>query len=239
MVSSTDPSPADVTQLASASLKVGSVNDSVPDASSSCQSRVVSALERTPGCISCSPGTGHPGSLATQSATSQRDVCSTADAGSLVDTVCVHPAVPPDHVRDAVCGVREAARMHRRAKAQDCQARCGAIRPKLSSEQRLLLDVAGEKGVSSWVMATPGWQSGTILNKADFRDALCIRYGMSLPGLPDRCVCGMPMSTAHAFTCPTGGYPTARHNEVRDLLAGIISEAGLSDVEVEPRGSCP
>ena len=37
----------------------------------------------------------------------------------------------------------------------------------------------------------------------------------------------------HAFTCPSGGYPAARHNQIRDLLAGVLREV-LPDVECEP-----
>ena len=35
------------------------------------------------------------------------------------------------------------------------------------------------------------------------------------------------------MACSTGGYTIARHNDVRDLLAGVLSEV-LPDVEVEP-----
>ena len=34
--------------------------------------------------------------------------------------------------------------------------------------------------------------------------------------------------------CPCGGYPTARHNEVRDLLAAVVGEV-FPNVEVEPQ----
>lgn len=41
------------------------------------------------------------------------------------------------------------------------------------------------------------------------------------------------MTTHHALTCATGGYPTARHDEIRDTIAVILSEL-LPDVETEP-----
>ena len=37
----------------------------------------------------------------------------------------------------------------------------------------------------------------------------------------------------HAFTCPCGGFPSIRHNEVRDLTASLLSEV-CSNVGVEP-----
>ena len=52
--------------------------------------------------------------------------------------------------------------------------------------------------------------------------------------MPDSCVCGDALTTSHAFTCPAGGYPRARHDEIWDLLADVLCEAGLKDVETEP-----
>ena len=37
----------------------------------------------------------------------------------------------------------------------------------------------------------------------------------------------------HAATCPTGGYPTLRHNALRDLLADAMG-ATIPDVRIEP-----
>ena len=42
-----------------------------------------------------------------------------------------------------------------------------------------------------------------------------------------------PFNTDHALNCPTGGLLTARHNEVRDLLASLQTEVS-SDIAVEP-----
>ena len=73
------------------------------------------------------------------------------------------------------------------------------------------------------------------MKRTDFRDALCIRYDRQLPNLPETCVCGARLTASHAFTCPTGGYTIARHNDVRDLIASLLREAGVVDVETEPR----
>lgn len=143
--------------------------------------------------------------------------------------------LPPDPVAEAVCAVREAAREHRRSKLVAFRQAQVDIRCDLSPGQRFLIDIAGEKGMSSWLTVSPSYNHGTILNKGDFRDALCLRYDRQLLDIPASCVCGSDLTTAHAFTCPTGGYPTARHNEIRDLVADIIREAGISDVEIEPR----
>ena len=47
------------------------------------------------------------------------------------------------------------------------------------------------------------------------------------------CVCGKPFDANHAQNCPTGGFPTARHNEVQDLLVSLLTEV-CQDVAVEP-----
>eukprot|EP00117_Sycon_ciliatum_P049224 scpid95404/ scgid34934/ len=41
------------------------------------------------------------------------------------------------------------------------------------------------------------------------------------------------MSSHHALTCPSGGYPTQRHNELRDLLADALGSV-VCDVAIEP-----
>ena len=40
------------------------------------------------------------------------------------------------------------------------------------------------------------------------------------------------MTVDHALTCPSGGYPTARHNEIRDVIADVLRDV-VRDVEVE------
>ena len=109
-----------------------------------------------------------------------------------------------------------------------------SLKEDVSDSQKLLLEIANEKGVSSWLTADPSVQFRSILNKSDFRDAVCIRYGYPLDGLPTTCVCGSDLTVDHALTCPCGGYPLARHNEVRDTIAEVMRGV-LPDVEVEPQ----
>ena len=47
------------------------------------------------------------------------------------------------------------------------------------------------------------------------------------------CVCGTEFSADHAMTCSFGGFPTIRHNELRDIIAEQISEV-CHNVAVEP-----
>ena len=67
----------------------------------------------------------------------------------------------------------------------------------------------------------------------DFRDAVCLRYGWPLPHLPTECICGTSFNVNHAFTCPFGGYPSLRHNEIRDITAQLMAEV-CPNVSTEP-----
>ena len=53
------------------------------------------------------------------------------------------------------------------------------------------------------------------------------------PLLPATCVCGKNFDTSHAMPCPTGGYPTLRHNEPPDITACLVKEVTY-DVTMEP-----
>ena len=95
------------------------------------------------------------------------------------------------------------------------------------------MDCAREPGASSWLSALPVEEHGFCLSKGSFRDAISLRYGWQPPSMSSKCACGMSFSVDHAMMCHKGGLPTLRHNEIRDLTAGLLSEASTS-VSVEP-----
>ena len=47
------------------------------------------------------------------------------------------------------------------------------------------------------------------------------------------CACGSPFSVQHVLSCPKGGYPSIRHNEIRDLTANLLTET-CHGVAIEP-----
>eukprot|EP00117_Sycon_ciliatum_P032256 scpid60665/ scgid25052/ len=51
--------------------------------------------------------------------------------------------------------------------------------------------------------------------------------------MPSACSCGSQFTIAHALSCPTGGYPSIRHNEIRDVTAGLLKRVA-TNVSVEP-----
>lgn len=70
--------------------------------------------------------------------------------------------------------------------------------------------------------------------KGAFRDALALRYGWQPINLPSNCVCGSSLTVEHALSCAKGGFPTLRHNEVRDFTAQLLSEV-CTEVCIEPK----
>ena len=95
------------------------------------------------------------------------------------------------------------------------------------------VDLASEKGASSWVTALPLSSHGLVLHKGMFRDALCLRYNWPPSYMPIICVCGSDFSIEHALTCKTGGFIIMRHNEIRDLLANLLTDV-CHNVILEP-----
>ena len=83
------------------------------------------------------------------------------------------------------------------------------------------MDLGREKGASSWPVTLPIEEHNFALLKGSFRDALCLRYGWTPPHLPAHCV---TFSTEHALSCPCGGLPTIRHNNIRDFTAKLLTE---------------
>ena len=53
--------------------------------------------------------------------------------------------------------------------------------------------------------------------------------------LPSACACGAPFDIQHALDCKFGGLRAIQQNEVRDVVAQCMREAGHSLVEVEPQ----
>merc|ERR1712194_2577 len=109
------------------------------------------------------------------------------------------------------------------------------IREKAPRELQLAIDLASEKGASSWVTARPllshPW---TVLNKGEFRDAIYLRYGWEPPRMPEKCGCGAKFTVAHAMQCMTGGCRGQMHNAVQYFFLDTMKDAGFKDVVWEP-----
>ena len=108
-----------------------------------------------------------------------------------------------------------------------------SLHPLLPTELQRAREFACLKGASSWLTVLPLDEHGFSLHKGDFCDAVCLRYGWPLPHLPTECICGTSFNVNHAFTCPFGGYPSLRHNEIRDITAQLMAEV-CPNVSTEP-----
>ena len=107
------------------------------------------------------------------------------------------------------------------------------IKTMVDSDMKRNLDLAREKGAGSWLTALPIQSLGYVLNKQEFRDSLCLRYGWRIPQTPQFCSCGVRNDVNHSLTCTKGGYVIMRHNRVRDLEASILKDV-CKDVKTEP-----
>ncbi|KAL5505646.1 hypothetical protein EMCRGX_G007111 [Ephydatia muelleri] len=86
------------------------------------------------------------------------------------------------------------------------------------------MDLSQEKGASTWLSVLPLEEYGFALHKGAFRDALALHYSWSPGNAPLNCACGTHFSVEHVLSCPKGGYPSIRHNEIRDLTAALLLE---------------
>ena len=86
---------------------------------------------------------------------------------------------------------------------------------------------------SSWLSVLPLEEHGFYLQKGEFRDALCLRYVLKLNYTPQTCSCGTQFIVNHAMICHIGGFPTIRHNEIRDITASLLTE--VCHVATEPQ----
>ena len=98
------------------------------------------------------------------------------------------------------------------------------LKDRLPGDLQRALTVSSEKGASSWLSTLPIEEHGFALHKGAFRDALCLRYGWKPSHLPSHCSCGKQFTVEHALNCPRGGFPSIRHNEIRDVTADLLSD---------------
>jgi len=121
----------------------------------------------------------------------------------------------------------------KKIKSDKAKSSAASLRASTSTQSQRAMDLAQEKGASSWLSTLPLDEFGFTLHKGAFRDAIALRYGWQPLHTPITCACGTNFTVEHALSCPMGGFPTLRHNEVRDLTATLMSEV-CHDVSIEP-----
>ena len=127
----------------------------------------------------------------------------------------------------------EQAQLKSKVSSEDINKDAAKLREQLPAILQRQMDLASDKGASSWLSVLPLREHGFDLHKGSFRDALCLRYGWHPPLLPTTCVCNKSFTVEHALSCPRGGYPILRHNELRDITAQFLDKI-CPNVIVEP-----
>lgn len=94
----------------------------------------------------------------------------------------------------------------------------------LSDPQKQAMELASEKGASTWLTTLPVEEFGFTLHKNSFHDGLALRYRCKPNCTPQYCACTSLFSVEHALSCPKGGFPTIRHNKIREMTASLLSE---------------
>ena len=68
---------------------------------------------------------------------------------------------------------------------------------------------------------------------AFLNQSVSIWYGWKLDNTPQTCNYGVQFTVNHAMICHVGGFPSIRHNEIRDITASLLTEV-CSNVATEP-----
>ena len=89
----------------------------------------------------------------------------------------------------------------------------------------------------AWISTVPHRLNGTELSQEEFRDNLCLRYGLTPQDIPATCDgCGKRFLIEHVLSCPKGGLVLERYDEdAKDL--GALGARSLipSAITYEPK----
>lgn len=73
-----------------------------------------------------------------------------------------------------------------------------SLKQSLSASLQCSMNLAQEKGSSTWLTSLPIQAFGFALHKRAFQDALVLRYNWQLLQAPSACACGTKFSVEHA-----------------------------------------
>ena len=79
--------------------------------------------------------------------------------------------------------------------------KAAAIEQYLSLAELRAVGDTRDPGASNWLSAVPLEEYNFVLNKKEFLDAMNLRYGKDLKGLPSNCPCGHSFNMASALSC--------------------------------------
>lgn len=137
---------------------------------------------------------------------------------TVVETIC-QQSVHLDYFSVAQQNSAKSEVLKKKRDAQSAEAR--RLHPLLPQKHQKLLAMVSERGSSSWLVALLLECHGFSLQKGAFRDNHFLRYGWQPSNLPSKCACGKSLNEEHVFTCPTRGFQTVHHDEIRDVIASL------------------
>ena len=118
-------------------------------------------------------------------------------------------------------------------RSDDSKSAAATVKSALSTALKRAVDLAQERGASTWLTSLPLEEFGFSLHKGCFRDVLSLRYGWLPSNTPTDCACGIHFTLEHSLSCPKFGFPSIQHDEFRDTVGGWLSEV-CNDVCIEP-----
>ena len=70
---------------------------------------------------------------------------------------------------------------------------------QVSEKFKRILDLNRDKGSGAWLIALPIQSLGYSLNKQEFQDSVCLRYGWNIINAPNHCQCGKENEIDHSL----------------------------------------
>ena len=107
----------------------------------------------------------------------------TAPLVALIVSQEINQTIDPESVSTIKKNIRSSNRLRHIQQASN-------VYDQLTPELKRCVDLAKEKGSSSWLAVLPLEEHGFYLHKGEFRDALSLRYGWKLSNTPQICNCG-------------------------------------------------
>ena len=116
---------------------------------------------------------------------------------------------------------------------QDIRLKKTKIKSELNKSEIRSLDLASEKGASSWLNAMTLKWSHFHLTKIVVPADNALYYGWDPVKMPSLCACNKNFTVAHALNCPKGGCTHMRLNELCISFANLLNDI-CHDVEIKP-----
>jgi len=112
----------------------------------------------------------------------------------------------------------------RKQRQEVLKSSAATLKVTLKDSLKHAMDLAQEKGASTWLTSLLLEDYGFSLHKAAFRDAMALRYGWLSSKFkhPTNCASGSHFTLEHVLSCPKGGFPSIRHNEVCDTVGSWL-----------------